>query len=117
MCSGRSRRFLLIEKVTTRETEGMSASKDRHYTRSFKGILQCFVFLSTLIINIDAHAETTQGSEYQSLTLEDCLSLARKHNPVLSGATEKVRELMADYQAAKSRFFPRLVLTSHYERT
>ena len=94
-----------------------SASKDRHITRSFKGILLCFVFLLPLIISIDVHAETTQGSEYRLLTLEDCLSLARKHNPVLSGATEKVRELMADYQAAKSRFFPRLILTSYYERT
>jgi len=94
-----------------------SAPKDRHFTRSFNGILLCFVFLSTLIISIDAHAESTQGSEYQSLPLEDCLSLAREHNPVLSGATEKIRELLADYQAAKSKFFPRLILTSYYVRT
>jgi len=95
----------------------MSSSKDRNFTRSFKEILLYFVFLSTFIIGIDAHAETTQGSESRLLTLEDCLSLARENNPVLSGATEKVRELMADYHAAKSRFLPRLVLTSHYERT
>jgi len=70
-----------------------------------------------LIVIIDGHAETTRETGDQALSLEDCLSLARQHNPLLGGATERIRELTADYQAAKSRFFPRLVLASHYERT
>jgi outer membrane protein TolC len=54
--------------------------------------------------------------DYQALTLGDCLILARQYNPVLAGSQEKVQELVADYQAARSKFFPRLVLTSYYER-
>jgi len=54
--------------------------------------------------------------DYRALSLEDCLVLARQNNPVLAGSQEKIRELMADYQAARSKFFPRLVLTSFYDR-
>ena len=56
------------------------------------------------------------GKDYQALSLEDCLSLAREQNPVLSASREKVQELVADYQAARSKFFPRLVLTSYYDQ-
>ena len=62
-------------------------------------------------------ADATQKTDYHSLSLEDCLALALEYNPVLSGAKEKIRELVADYQATRSNFFPRLVLVSHYERT
>jgi outer membrane protein len=68
-------------------------------------------------MTITARAEVAQRIEYQALSLEDCLALARKYNPGLIGATERIQELVADYQAAKSRFFPRLVLVSYYERT
>jgi outer membrane protein len=54
--------------------------------------------------------------DYQALTLEDCLSLARQYNPVLAASREKIQELTADYQAARSKFFPRLLLTSYYDR-
>ncbi|MHB8066663.1 MAG: TolC family protein [Desulfobaccales bacterium] len=54
--------------------------------------------------------------DYQALSLEDCLSLARQYNPVLAGSREKIQELVADYQAARSKFLPRLVLTSFYDR-
>ena len=54
--------------------------------------------------------------DFQSLTLDDCLALARKQNPVLGASREKVQELVADYQAARSKFFPRLVLLSYYTR-
>ena len=54
--------------------------------------------------------------DYQALSLEDCLALARQYNPVLAGSQEKIQELVADYQAARSKFFPRLVLTSFYDR-
>ncbi len=53
---------------------------------------------------------------YQALSLEDCLVLARQYNPVLAASREKIQELVADYQAARSKFFPRLVLTSYYDR-
>jgi outer membrane protein len=68
-------------------------------------------------MTITARAEVAQRIDYQALSLEDCLALARKYNPGLIGATERIQELVADYQAAKSRFFPRLVLLSYYERT
>jgi outer membrane protein len=50
---------------------------------------------------------------FQALSLEDCLTIARKENPVLGASREKVQELVADYQAARSQFFPRLVLLSY----
>ncbi len=56
------------------------------------------------------------GKDYQSLTLEDCLVLARQYNPVLRASRERINELVADYQAARSKFFPRLVMTSYYAR-
>lgn len=59
---------------------------------------------------------TAQGNDYDALSLEDCLALAHKYNPVLGVSREKVWELVADYQAARSKFFPRLVLLSYYER-
>jgi outer membrane protein TolC len=54
--------------------------------------------------------------DYQNLSLEDCQAIARQQNPVLAASREKIRELVADYQAARSEFFPRLVLTSYYDR-
>ena len=70
----------------------------------------------TIPIMISANDTGAQEIDYQSLSLEACLTLARKYNPALSGATEKIQELAADYQGAKSKFFPRLVLSSYYER-
>jgi outer membrane protein len=62
-------------------------------------------------------AKVMAGAQnYQSLSLEDCQDIARRQNPVLRASREKVRELVADYQAARSKFFPRLVLTSYYNR-
>jgi outer membrane protein len=56
------------------------------------------------------------GKDYQALSLDDCLVLARQYNPVLAASREKIQELEADYHAARSKFFPRLVLTSYYNR-
>ncbi len=56
------------------------------------------------------------AKDYQALTLEDCLAIARKQNPVLAASREKINELVADYQAARSKFFPRLVMTSFLDR-
>ena len=54
--------------------------------------------------------------DYQALSLEDCQAIARQQNPVLAASREKIQELVADYQAARSKFFPRLVLSSFYDR-
>lgn len=56
------------------------------------------------------------GQNYHALSLEDCLAIAREQNPVLTGSREKVQEMVADYQAARSKFFPRLLLLSFYAR-
>jgi len=72
--------------------------------------------VAAAIFMLQTGAAQAQEKKYQALTLDDCLSLARKENPVLSASREKVQELVADYQAARSKFFPRLVLTSYYDR-
>ncbi len=104
-------------------TSSQPLNNDRQYVLknyNFKSLPKfaflCLMFLSTLIFSINAQAETAQESDYHSLSLEDCLNLAGKYNPVLSGARERIRELIADYQAAKSQFFPQLALLSYYER-
>jgi outer membrane protein len=79
-------------------------------------VIACFMFLPTLTFSINAQAETPQESDYQSLNLEDCLALAGKYNPALSGARERIGELVADYQAAKSQLLPQLSFLSYYER-
>jgi outer membrane protein TolC len=56
------------------------------------------------------------AKDYQTLTLEDCLSLAGQYNPVLAASREKIQELVADYQVARSKFFPKLTLISYYQR-
>ncbi len=87
------------------------------YNIFFNVLILFFCFLFVLASSVNASpAETAQSSEYQSLSLEDCLSLARQYNPALGGANEKIRELTADYQAAKSSFYPRLALLSYYQR-
>ena len=72
--------------------------------------------VTALIIALSSGIGVAQEKNYQALTLEDCLSLARQYNPVLGASREKIQEMVADYQAARSKFFPRLVLTSFYNR-
>ncbi len=75
------------------------------------------LFLSVAVIVIlQAVATTARAEDYRVLTLEDCLALAREKNPALSAARERVRELVADYEAARSKFFPKLTLLSYYQR-
>jgi outer membrane protein len=78
--------------------------------------LSFIVSVVTITLILQARVTTAQEKNYQSLTLEDCLVLARQHNPALAASREKVQELVADYQAAQSKFFPRLVLLSYYTR-
>ena len=84
--------------------------------RAFHLVLSFVALLLALSSGINANAETAQPLNYQSLSLEDCLALARQFNPALGGATEKIRELTADYRAAKSQFFPQLAFLSYYDR-
>ncbi len=51
-----------------------------------------------------------------SLTLKECLISARSQNPIILAAQEKVNELIADYNAARSRFFPRIAFSSYITR-
>jgi len=81
----------------------------------FKGLFLISAFLWVTILVLPNQAMAL-GNDYGALTLDECLSLAREQNPVLSASREKIQELLADYQAARSRFFPRLVLTSYYDR-
>ncbi len=73
------------------------------------------IFLVAVIMLWMGQAAAAEKN-YRALSLEDCLALARENNPVLAGSRERVQELVADYQAARSKFFPRLVLTSFYDR-
>lgn len=78
-----------------------------------------FLLISSVvwvIMVLQVEGTAAPAKDYQALSLEDCLALARQYNPVLSGSREKVQELVADYQAARAKFFPRLVLTSFYDR-
>jgi outer membrane protein len=72
-----------------------------------------FVWAMSLIL---LHAVMALGQDYRALSLDECLALSREQNPVLGASREKIRELLADYNAARSKFFPRLVLTSAYSR-
>ena len=78
--------------------------------------LSLMPLVAAALIIVQAGAMAAPEKDYQALSLDDCLSLARQYNPVLSASREKVQELVADYQAARSKFFPRLVLTSYYDR-
>ncbi|MDA8092219.1 MAG: TolC family protein, partial [Nitrospiraceae bacterium] len=90
--------------------------------KRFSSVIILFLALSSALVwgicawSTKAGAETAQPLDYQSLSLDDCLALARQYNPVLGGATEKIRELTADYRAAKSQFLPQLSFLSYYER-
>jgi outer membrane protein len=76
-----------------------------------------FIILAIwLIVPLQAGDARAQTNNYQALSLDDCLALARKENPVLAASRERINELVADYQAARSQFFPRLTLLSYYTR-
>ena len=76
-------------------------------------ILPILSFVWAMILVL-LHPVMALGQDYRALSLDECLALAREQNPVLSASREKIQELLADYHAARSKFFPRLVLTSYY---
>ncbi len=69
-----------------------------------------------VLLTVFGGAIPGSAADYRSLTLEDCLALARQHNPVLGASREKISEMVADFDAARSKFFPRLTLLSYYQR-
>jgi len=83
--------------------------------KKFSEFFSTIVILSGAIMALLGQAAAAEKN-YQALCLVDCQAIARQQNPVLAGSREKVQELVADYQAARSKFFPRLVLTSYYDR-
>ena len=93
-----------------------SRAKNCRRKRFFHIIIIAIVLAFVLTCYLNAWAEAPQPLNYQSLSLDDCLALARQYNPALGGAAEKIRELTADYRAAKSQFLPQLSLLSYYER-
>jgi outer membrane protein len=84
--------------------------------RSIARNLSLIPLVAAALIMAQGGAMAAPEQNYQALSLEDCQAIARRQNPVLAASREKVQELMADYQAARSKFFPRLVLTSYYDR-
>ena len=74
------------------------------------------LFLTLGAMLLWAGLATAAEKDYQALSLDDCQAIARQQNPVLGASRERVQELVADYQAARSKFFPRLVLLSYYDR-
>jgi outer membrane protein len=80
-----------------------------HSSRNILCLISLIYFWSCLLLYVSEAA----SPDYQALSLEDCLTIARQENPVLGASREKVQELVADYQAARSKFFPRLVLLSY----
>jgi outer membrane protein len=75
-----------------------------------------FPITCSILVILVATGTAAPAKNYQSLTLEDCLALAREHNPVLGASREKIREMVADFDSARSKFFPKLTLLSYYQR-
>lgn len=74
------------------------------------------IWLMVVASALTAPVTGAWGRDYQALSLEECLALAREKNPTLGAARERVEELVADYEAARSKFFPKLTLISYYQR-
>jgi outer membrane protein len=83
--------------------------------RNFQGTLTLLFLLSSLASKLAYAGSSADGSQ-QPLGLADCLALARENNPVVSQAQERIRELVADYDATRSSDYPRIALTSYYQR-
>ncbi|MGC8491723.1 MAG: TolC family protein [Syntrophobacteraceae bacterium] len=101
-----------LEKSGT--TGRLNGKKRSRLLKAAVLLFSSFFALASLAV-ADPGAETSPNFDYRSLSLEDCLSLARRYNPALGGAVEKIRELTADYRAARSQFFPQLISLAHYE--
>jgi len=101
--------FIIADRLKGRPDAG-----DLALTRAKKSYPKLIIML-TVFLTVGV-VFPTWAADYQALSLEDCLALAREHNPVLGASREKVREMVADYKAARSKFFPKLTLLSYYQR-
>lgn len=85
-------------------------------SKNLKTICAFIVFITALgTFTPKCHAaqeESTTGS----FTLEECVTVARKNNPRVIAAQEKIAELTADYNAARSRFFPTFTVISYLNK-
>lgn len=68
-----------------------------------------------VIFCLHCSAETQENATGR-FTLEECLTAARRNNPRVIAAKEKIAELTADYNAARSRFFPTLTVISYVNK-
>ena len=94
-------------------------SCDRIYSGTAALLRDALYALPLLLLSLVpewAYAGSPHGGSAKALGLADCLSLARENNPVANEARERIHELVADYEATRASFFPRLALTSYYQR-
>jgi outer membrane protein len=80
-----------------------------------KVALRTLLVLMSLAIETARAAPQPPGTQ-QTLSLAECLALARENNPVVGQAQARIRELVADYEATRASFFPRIALTVYYQR-
>jgi outer membrane protein len=83
---------------------------------TLRATLRALPWLLLSLIPEGAYAGSLHDGNPKALSLADCLSLARENNPVANQARERIHELVADYEATRAGFFPRLALTSYYQR-
>ncbi len=106
--------MFLTRDAATLSTGSYSHGGDWQCCYESQGWKPLFLILGAMLLW--AGQATAAEKDYQALSLEDCQAIARQQNPVLGASRERVQELVADYQAARSKFFPRLVLVSYYDR-
>jgi len=80
-------------------------------------VVSAFLLACVLCVIFCLHCNAApQESATRSFSLEECLIVARKNNPRVIAAQEKIAELTADYNAARSRFFPTLTVISYLNK-
>jgi outer membrane protein len=82
----------------------------------WRAALRALPALLLFLVSGWAYAGSLREGSPKALSIAECLVLARENNPVASQARERIRELVADYEATRSSFFPRLALTSYFQR-
>jgi Outer membrane protein len=78
--------------------------------------LAILIFLGIITIFAELNQYCYAGpldDDTHGLTLEECLTSARDRNPIILSAQEKITELIADYDAARSKFFPTIGVSSY----
>ena len=76
-------------------------------------IVNLVLALVFVFVLIPTWAQSQQKGEVRILTLKECLDLALKNNPTISLNREKVRELVQDYNIARSGLFPAISLSAY----